>query len=246
MGAESAITGTEPLVDETVSMAMGAESAITGTEPLVDETVSMAMGAESAIIGTEPLVDETVSTTVPTGPTNPATSTVQTTMPAGGDAAAYPLTTGGQAGSNILDRVEYSTPGNQKFIIDLEGYAVVVHNDLSANLAAFPQGLLAVTLLPAPWEAGMSGKRLAAGFESIVWLPLFVLAGVGAWIRRRDIHVVALPASLVLAVSLSSAVTQGNLGTAFRHRGQILFALAILAMAGLQATLDNWRSGRMS
>jgi hypothetical protein len=182
----------------------------------------MAMGAESAISGTEPLACERLGV-------EPS-------------ACVFP----GADDENLLDRVEYLGTRNQKFVLDLDGYAVVVHNDLSANLAAFPKGLVAVTLRPFPWEAGISGKRLMAGLESIMWLPLFVFAGVGAWIRRRDIHVVALPVSLVLAVTLSSAVTQGNLGTAFRHRGQILFALSILAVAGLQATLDHWRSSRMS
>ncbi len=42
---------------------------------------------------------------------------------------------------------------------------------------------------------------------------------------------------------MSGAVTHGNLGTAVRHRGQILFALAILSAGGLQAIADR-RSGR--
>jgi hypothetical protein len=208
----------------------------------------MAMGAGSAIAETKWLVEETVSATLAGGdaaadsatvatPVVPMRPTVENTMPAGGDAAANP---------NVIDREEHLWQGNQKFVIDLEGYAVAVHNDLPANLAAFPRGLVAVMLRPVPWEAEMSSKRRVAGFESIIWLPLFVFAGVGAWIRRRDSHVVALPASLVLALTLSAAVTQGNLGTAFRHRGQILFALSILAVAGLQAALDHWRSGRMS
>jgi len=214
----------------------------------------MAMGAETAISETEPLIDETISAivytpVVPMGSTptdRPASIFPSDEMPAGGDAAADPVQTGGLGDANLLDRVQYLGPRNQKFVLDHDGYAVVVHNDLSANLAAFPKGLVAVTLRPFPWEAGISGKALIAGLESIMWLSLFVFAGVGAWIRRRDIHVVALPVSLVLAVTLSSAVTQGNLGTAFRHRGQILFALSILAVAGLQATLDHWRSSRMS
>jgi hypothetical protein len=148
-----------------------------------------------------------------------------------------------QDSSNVLDRVEYLGRGDEKFVIDLEGNAVVVRNDLPANLAAIPRGLVAVTLRPVPWEAGMRGKRLAASFESIIWIPLFVLAGVGAWVRRRDSHLVALPASLVLALTLSSAFTQGNLGTAFRHRGQILFALSILAVAGIQAAMDHRQGG---
>ena len=89
----------------------------------------------------------------------------------------------------------------------------------------------------------MSGRRQASGYESIIWLSLFVFAGVGAWVRRRESHLVALPASLILAMTLSSAFSQGNLGTAFRHRGQILFALSILAVAGLQAVIDHRQRG---
>ena len=89
----------------------------------------------------------------------------------------------------------------------------------------------------------MGGRRQASGYESIIWLSLFVFAGVGAWVRRRESHLVALPASLVISLTFAAAVTQGNLGTAFRHRGQILFALSILAVAGLQAVIDHRQRG---
>jgi hypothetical protein len=168
---------------------------------------------------------------------------VGTGVVAGGGAEAVLPVTVEQDSSNVLDREEYLGPGGEKFVINLDGNAVVVHNDLSANLAAIPRGLVAVTLRPVPWEAGIRGKQLAAAFESIIWIPLFVLAGVGAWVRRRDSHLVALPASLVLVLTLSSAFTQGNLGTAFRHRGQILFALSILAVAGIQAAMDHRQGG---
>ncbi len=184
----------------------------------------MAMNAESAIAEPLPLIVE------------PGTT-------AGGDADAAPLPTVEGAHGNLLDRVEHLGPDDQTFVRDYEGNAVVVHNDLSASLTAFPSGLLAVTVRPVPWEANMSRRSQAAGYESIIWLSLFVFAGVGAWVRRRESHVVVLPVSLILAVTLSSAVTQGNLGTAFRHKEQILFALSILAVAGLQAVIDHRQRG---
>ena len=184
----------------------------------------MAMDAESAIAEVEPLI-------VGSGATD------------GGDADAAPLPTVEGDHALIFDRVEYVDPFEQTFVLDGEGRAVVVHNELSASLSAFPSGLLAVTIRPGPWEAGTSGKRPAGGFESIIWLSLFVFAGVGAWVRRRESHLVALPASLVISLTLAAAVTQGNLGTAFRHRGQILFALSILAVAGLQAGIDHRQRG---
>jgi len=184
----------------------------------------MAMSAESAIAELQPLIVESGTT-------------------AGGDADAAPLPTVEGAHRNVLDRVEHLGPDDQTFVRDYQGNAVVVHNDLSASLTAFPSGLLAVTVRPVPWEAEMSGRRQASGYESIIWLSLFVFAGVGAWVRRRESHVVVLPVSLILAVTLSSAVTQGNLGTAFRHKEQILFALSILAVAGLQAAIDHRQRG---
>ena len=144
---------------------------------------------------------------------------------------------------DVIDRVELLGPGDQKYVVDYKGHAVAVHNDLSANLAAFPTGLLAVALRPVPWEAEMSGKRKASGYESIIWLSLFVFAGVGTWVRRRESHLVALPASLIISLTFAAAVTQGNLGTAFRHRAQILFALSVLAVAGLQAAIDHRHRG---
>ena len=89
----------------------------------------------------------------------------------------------------------------------------------------------------------MGVRRQASAYESIIWLSLFVFAGVGAWVRRRESHIVALPASLIVALTFAAAVTQGNLGTAFRHRGQILFALSVLAVAGLQAAIDHRQRG---
>ena len=144
----------------------------------------------------------------------------------------------------VLDRDTSLDPdGRQKFVVDTDGRSVVVHNELSSSFRVFPKGLLAVTLRPAPWEPVRSWQFQSAGFENIIWLSLFVFAGVGAWVRRGDVHVVAFPASLIISLTLAAAVTQGNLGTAFRHREQILFALSILAVAGLQAAIDHRHRG---
>jgi len=211
---------------------MGAEGANSELQPLIVEpgmTAGMDMGAEGAEGANselQPLI-------------------VEPGMTAGdADAARLPTVKGAHT---IFDRVEHRVehlgPDEQKFVINSEGRAAVVHNDLSANLTALRTSLLAVTIRPTPWEAGTGGKRPAGGFESIIWLSLFVFAGVGAWVRRRESHLVALPASLVISLTLAAAITQGNLGTAFRHREQILFALSILAVAGIQAAMDHWQGG---
>jgi hypothetical protein len=72
---------------------------------------------------------------------------------------------------------------------------------------------------------------------------LYGLSGYGIWKHREHFAQVLFPVLLIVAMAVSGAVTHGNLGTAFRHRGQILFALAILSAGGLQAIADR-RSGR--
>jgi hypothetical protein len=66
-----------------------------------------------------------------------------------------------------------------------------------------------------------------------------VLAALGAWFGRRRRDVVAFPLIATGVVIAAAAVSQGNLGTAFRHRGQVLWALAVLAAIGGQRLWDR-------
>ena len=61
----------------------------------------------------------------------------------------------------------------------------------------------------------------------------------GLWVYGKSHRVLLYPTLLLFSLSISGAVTHGNLGTAFRHRGQICFVLAVLAMAGVQAIVDG-------
>ena len=71
--------------------------------------------------------------------------------------------------------------------------------------------------------------------------PILAVAGVGTWVRRSETGVVTFPALMTAVALASGAVTHENLGTAFRHRGQILWALAILSAAGLQWWVERTR-----
>ncbi len=106
---------------------------------------------------------------------------------------------------------------------------------LAGELACLPTGVTVVALRPWPWEAssGTTGVRLAR-VESVVWYPLLALAVIGlsaAWERRR---VLAFPLLCGAAVLLMYALTEGNLGTAYRHRGEFVWVLALLAGLGAQ------------
>ena len=114
----------------------------------------------------------------------------------------------------------------------------------------FPKGLFNTLVRPLPWnfhsgvgtytEGQLSrAVTIGAGLESILlWFPLYGLSVYGLWAmrhhHRRLLYLFLTAAGLIV----SGAVTHGNLGTAFRHRGQMLFVLAILAAGGIQAFVE--------
>ena len=206
----------------------------------------MSMGAESAIVEPTRYFEDSEDSPSPTtkAPSSISGEVALPTVPVNSPGAMETDTSGGNP--QVLDREVSTSSDGQKFVIDFEGRAVLVQNDLSASVRAFPNGLVAVAVRPVPWEEMGSGKRLAAGVESLLWFPAFVLAAVGAWVRRRNLAIVVFPALFTAAVMVSGAVTHGNLGTAFRHRGQVLWALAILAVAAVQHIRDRSTAGPLN
>lgn len=99
-----------------------------------------------------------------------------------------------------------------------------------------PRGILAALARPLPWERTTNGDQRASQLENLLWVPLYVLAAIGGWRLRRRGPMVTYMISIVSGLSALAAVTQGNIGTAFRHRGQILWALAILATGAFGRT----------
>ena len=104
-----------------------------------------------------------------------------------------------------------------------------------AQLSYLPKGVSVVALRPWPWEPsdGSDGIRLAR-IEALLWYPLVVLSLIGlgsAWRRRRAL---AFPVLSGAAVLVMYGVTEGNLGTAYRHRGEFVWALLLLATVGLE------------
>ena len=124
----------------------------------------------------------------------------------------------------VLDVVR-STSG-QQFIVD---------NSVSSSLKILPGGLSAFFFRPFVWEDGGLEFRLAA-VEGLAWTGLYILALVGLrslWMERPDFGVFAV--AWTVGMGMVAAISQGNLGTAFRHRGQLLWLVVCLAVLGLSA-----------
>jgi 4-amino-4-deoxy-L-arabinose transferase-like glycosyltransferase len=85
-----------------------------------------------------------------------------------------------------------------------------------------PVGFSFLLFAPFPW-ALESALQTAAAPETLLWYPLFVLAllGIGRAVRRGR-YLSVIPISVLLVVTTSYALVEGNFGTAYRHRAQIM------------------------
>jgi hypothetical protein len=105
-------------------------------------------------------------------------------------------------------------------------------DEVARNLAYLPRGISVILFEPVPWRSGGSTALRLASFEAVVWYPVLALGLVGAltaW-RRRDL--LAFPVLVAGALVCMWALVDGNIGTAFRHRGEVVWAVVVLAAHG--------------
>lgn len=114
---------------------------------------------------------------------------------------------------------------------------------IDPHLRHLPKGLSAMLLQPVPWETGGSTTMQLARLEAIVWYPLLLLAVIGLWVSRQHLAALAFPVLAGGGILLMYALSEGNVGTAFRHRGEFVWVVALLAALGLQH-LSGWRERR--
>jgi 4-amino-4-deoxy-L-arabinose transferase-like glycosyltransferase len=111
--------------------------------------------------------------------------------------------------------------------------------EVAADLKHLPSGLLAMLVQPYPWQASGSLYLKLAGVQAVVWYPLLLVSLFGLiWLRPRHFRVMAFPLLAGGAILVSFALTEGNLGTAFRQRGEFEWVVAVLDGFGL------WRMAR--
>lgn len=175
---------------------------------------NLSIGADSSFI------DRTV---VPPAPTTPPAAR----GPAPAQVPTPPLTEVPE------DAPVVAAPSGERYAVD---------ESAGANLSALPQGLVAVTARPFVWEPSRNAGLLMAKIENVVWYVLYLLAVLGALAGWRRRNALAFPVIVTGGIIAVAAISQANLGTAFRHRGQILWALAVLAAVGTQYLVDRRRA----
>jgi hypothetical protein len=108
---------------------------------------------------------------------------------------------------------------------------------ITSGFSHLPEGVVNVTLRPFPWESSPSLSLALARIETLEWYALYALCALGVVVsvrRRRARLTLQFPIILLALMVGIAAVTQGNLGTAFRHREQVLWVLALGAAAGAE------------
>lgn len=123
------------------------------------------------------------------------------------------------------------------------GTAVEDSGAVDPHLRHLPTGLIAMLLEPVPWELGGSSALQLARLEALVWYPLLILGVIGLWISRKHLQALAFPLLAGGGMLFVYALTEGNVGTAFRHRGEFVWVVALLAALGL-SQVAAWRQGR--
>jgi Dolichyl-phosphate-mannose-protein mannosyltransferase len=108
-------------------------------------------------------------------------------------------------------------------------------------IAFLPTGTIYFLLGPFPWAA-RGFRQFITVPEMLIWYGLIprVLQGVRVAFRRSPSETIAL-LSMVVCFALPYVLVSSNLGTAYRHRAQVLVFLLIFAAAGL---LDPRRRSR--
>ncbi|HVF87796.1 MAG TPA: glycosyltransferase family 39 protein [Pyrinomonadaceae bacterium] len=102
----------------------------------------------------------------------------------------------------------------------------------SGALTAIPVGMVYLIFAPFPWQLGSLRQSITLP-EMVVWWASFPLFVLGVWFTVKYRLRQALPILIfTLMLTLAYSVFQGNIGTAYRQRSQLLVFYFIFVGTG--------------
>ena len=103
----------------------------------------------------------------------------------------------------------------------------------SGAIRAVPVGLVYLWFAPFPWQLGNLRQSITLP-EMLIWWSLFPLLVLGVWFTVKYRLRQALPILIFTSMlTLAYAVYQGNVGTAYRQRAQLLVFYFIFVAVGI-------------
>lgn len=114
----------------------------------------------------------------------------------------------------------------------------------SGALAFLPVGLTYFLLAPFPWTVESFLQTVTLP-ETILWYFLIVFSLRGAFLAfRHDLASYTVPITVLVLVTFAYALVEGNVGTAYRHRAQILPLVFVFTSVGLTDIHARWKRKR--
>jgi Dolichyl-phosphate-mannose-protein mannosyltransferase len=106
-------------------------------------------------------------------------------------------------------------------------------------ISNIPLGLLYLFFAPFPWQLA-SLRQLITLPEMIVWWASFPMIVLGIWFSMKyRLRLIAPILIFTTMLSLAYSVVQGNVGTAYRQRAQLLVFYFIFAAVGYVLVLEK-------
>ena len=155
---------------------------------------------------------------------------------AGGEGALTAITRLDDAYYLRADGSRIGDPGGHGRRVSSEGAT------FAADLMYLPTGIRVMLVDPLPTHLDRSPRMSLAFAEHLIWYPTLLLALWGLWrlkgLRSRSSDLVYV---LVTSLGLITmwALVEGNFGTAYRHRGEFVWAALIFAAVGTEDLLDR-------
>jgi hypothetical protein len=109
----------------------------------------------------------------------------------------------------------------------------------SGAISNVPLGLVYLFFAPFPWQVG-SLRQMITLPEMIVWWASFPMLVLGTWFSiKYKLRVITPILIFTTMLSLAYSIFQGNVGTAYRQRAQLLIFYFIFAGVGYVLVLEK-------
>ena len=210
---------------------------VTNAGSLAEIRFKMAQGANTAVVDTTPggpeadlnsvvLARKKVEAQIAELETDPEASEADPDQEAGEAREQRLAELRAQAAALLAKQTRLQEPAPGAQLSDEE-------SALDPNIAHLPRGISVMLIEPLPLPFTGSPSLKLARLESLIWYPILFFGGYGLWLARSRLRALLFPILAAGGVLLMYALAEGNVGTAFRHRGEAVWAIVLLAALGL-------------
>ena len=121
---------------------------------------------------------------------------------------------------------------------DLENWIDQVESTIPAtitdDLLYLPTGIRVMLVDPLPQHLGNNRNLILAFSEHLIWYPALLLCLLGLPSALRGSAELTFSSFVALGLLVMWALVEGNFGTAFRHKGEFVWAVLVFAGVGAE------------